>query len=289
MNEGASAILIHNDESLNTTSGGPTATTLDIMPMLKSEMTAAMSVEVTDCIFAKNELSFGAIANIGGTLSVDSTKFAENSGMGGDIVVTNEGSCTVQESCFDASASIAPGVIFIEQGSEMTENTNNFGVGITAGGYEGGGTCATVFLEGTGAQCLGSTSCSGNCAEFTATTCPVDAISQDGGNSTEKGTTPSTTASPADGQVYVPAHIHSKSEASGSSKVVPIVVAVVVCAFAVFGLIGILWRRRKVSNKASSNSNDSGDAEGSRGGCWKRLKKDKSCAYDEAVVEDDVA
>ena len=63
MNGGTSAILIHihNDESLNTASSGPT-TTLDIMPMVKSETTAAMPAEVTDCIFAKNELSFGAIA-----------------------------------------------------------------------------------------------------------------------------------------------------------------------------------------------------------------------------------
>ena len=201
-------------------SSGPTTSTLDIMPVLKSETPAAMSVKVTDCIFAKNELFWSHCQHWR----------------------------------------------FIELGSEMTENTNNFSVGITAGGYEGGGSCSDIFLEGQGDACLGPTSCSGNCAKFSVTTCSVDAISQDGGNNTEKGT-PSVTASPAD-ESRSPHTYTAKARHRDHRR-----------SFAVFGLVSgillrrgnvpLLMRRPKNSNKASSNSNDSGDAEGSRGGVGK--------------------
>eukprot|EP00584_Thalassiosira_punctigera_P008549 CAMPEP_0172533466 /NCGR_PEP_ID=MMETSP1067-20121228/6161_1 /TAXON_ID=265564 ORGANISM="Thalassiosira punctigera, Strain Tpunct2005C2" /NCGR_SAMPLE_ID=MMETSP1067 /ASSEMBLY_ACC=CAM_ASM_000444 /LENGTH=1104 /DNA_ID=CAMNT_0013318113 /DNA_START=66 /DNA_END=3380 /DNA_ORIENTATION=+ len=273
-NKGASAILIHSDESLNNATE-----TLDVVSMLGSNSTA-MSVGVIDCLFEENEMDFATIANIGGSLSVDKTMFANNAGDGGDIVVMDKGTCTIQESCFNSSASIKPGTIFIQKGSEMIENKNNFGSDdITAGGFEGG-TCTTIFQESEGADCLGSASCTGICTEFPATTCTLDLSLKGKGK-----------PSAAPKETVAPAHVQGKGGKSGP-KVVPIVVATVVTAFAVFGLIGIIFKRKKSKKPSTTNIEDVEESPG-RCGCCKRKKKDKSAlepinADDELFDDEDV-
>jgi len=288
MNEGAaSAILIHNDEGLASAAGA----TLEVMPLLMLDGDGhgkGMSVEVKDCVFEMNDVEFGAIANIGGTLSVDRTKFRENSGRGGDIVVTNNGSCSVQESCFDSSSSIAPGVIFIEEGSQMTKNMNNFGQDLTAGAYGEGGTCTHIFLEGEGADCLGSTTCTGNCAQFDAgvSACPADVASYSNTSDTGEGSDPPGSTPKGDEEIIFSSSSDGQNEGeSGSSKLVPIAISAGVVAFIVLGMVGILIRRRKAVKRASGG--DGLTAEPSspgKGGKFNFLKRKKrKDAYDEAV------
>merc|ERR1712008_456793 len=125
-------------------------------------------------------------------------------------------------------------------GSEITDNVNNFGLEISAGSHTGG-TCTDVFVEAEGADCLGSDSCAGTCIEFSAMVCPVDASL--GGS--ENGT--------AEDTIKLPARVNIDSEASGSSSFVPILVGMLVSAFAVFGLVGIIFfRRRKAKSVPSS-------------------------------------
>ena len=277
-NSGASAILIHKSENYTIATG------LIISMLSDAVDRSAMSVEVRNCEFGDNELSYGAIANIGGALSVYKTKFANNSGRGGDIVVSNKGSFFVEESCFDGSSSVAPGVIFAEDGSEMTGNTNNFGfTSNTAGSYTGGdeaGTCTSIFQEGPGANCLGSTNCAGSCTSFTATTCMLDEPGASDGAPT------AAIPSPTPGQIFVPAY--SRSEGSGSSNMVPIVVATLVCAFVVLGCIGIIARRRKASKKNGEAETKGDDDDGEKRSlcCCKRGRKDD--AYDDDLEEADM-
>ena len=86
-NEGGNAIYIHNEQTTRIPANGP----LVIMNLLLSTPTAAMTVEVINCVFANNDLIFGTIASIGGTLTVRNSRFNKNSGSGGDIVVSNYG------------------------------------------------------------------------------------------------------------------------------------------------------------------------------------------------------
>lgn len=312
MNNGASAILIVNFTS-ELTVGESTLSPLDVSSILSYATTApGMSVEVSRCKFEKNEFTFGAIANIGGALSVGKTKFTENSGKGGDIVVTNQGSATVQESCFDTSSSVAPGVIFIERGSECTEESmNNFGVGVTAGGYGIGksASCTGIFQEALDSDCLGSSACTGTCREFTALSCPVsDSVATGsivGGAATNNGTptgggSGTSSSTDKDDVIFIPAHNDGENEEGGS--IIPIVVAALVCAFIVFGLFHILFRRRKARMKKTQA--DNGDTEninseeingeaGERGGLFGRFKRKKGeingDAYDEEQMADNVA
>lgn len=270
-NEGASVILVHSDESLD-------ASTLSDLALFESSSDGGMIVEITDCTFVDSVVKFGTIVNLGGTLSVHTSRFARNSGMGGDIVVRSDGSLSLDGSCFDASSSTAPGTIFIESGSEISSNENNFGFGNTAGGYGDDGTCIQIFQEAEGVACLGedTASCNGSCLEFALAACPLETGSPGLAGSTGDPATPSA-APPGKDQIIVPAY--NKKDDSGSSKTVPIAVATIVGAFIVFGLVGIVLRRRKISNNVSTT-------EQPRGGiffslCSKcRRRKDK---YDEGI------
>ncbi|KAL7547651.1 hypothetical protein ACHAWF_010936 [Thalassiosira exigua] len=293
-NAGASVVLIHDDETLSAEGGA-----LDAMPMPQAEEASAapsaMSVSVRGCTFGKNDLTFGAIANVGGTVAIYDSKFAENAGRG-DVVTVRGGSVTLRGNCFDASASVAPGVVFVQRGSELVENKENFGFGVTAGAYADGKTCVDVFREADGADCLGggAANCRGTCTKFTATECRAgkssdaddgllaSAVDSEGGEGEGEGNAP--TAAPTKGRIVVPAY--NKSEESGSSNTVPIAVASVVCAFVVFGLVGIVVRRRKMSSKRLSASDDSGlEGVGGEGGggrglkFWKRRRSDKSDSF----------
>lgn len=230
-NEGASAILIHNEQIMKIPDKEP----LDIIQLLSSSPTAAMSVDVNNCIFANNEYSFGAIANIGGTLRLYGGRFTGNSGVGGDIVVTNYGDSEVRESCFNSASSMAPGTIFIQDGSSI-RNMDNFGYQNTAGGYKNGGTCVDVFLEMKDVNCIvdGSMNCNGICEPFTSAACPLD----------------------TGDKIRVP--YYNQDEGSDSSNIIPVIVAVIVCIFIVFGFIGIIMRRRKALRKDSHDEQSGG-------------------------------
>ena len=287
-NKGASVILIHDNEAFNVSpslppsGNGSETKTFDIKDLLSQPtlVGSAMSVEVTNCTFGENDLNFGAIANVGGTLKVYKSHFLLNSGEGGDIVVTNAGSSNVQSSCFSNSSSVAPGIIFIENGSKMSGSGNFGAVSNTAGSYKSNGadqSCTHVFQEAEGSNCLGVSnigSCAGSCLAFTTTSCPLDEIS-----SVNVGVP---TAAPKD-EILVPAV--ARKEEGGSSKIIPIVVAAVVCAFIVFGFIGIIMRRRKVSN--SEGASRSGGGGGKRRCCKIRLCCKRGGSEDIELQEQD--
>lgn len=249
-NEGDSAILIHNEQIMKLPSEGP----FELIKEIALSPTAAMSVEVIDCIFASNEFSFGAIANIGGTLIVYRSRFVENSALGGDIIVTNYGDTEVRESCFNSASSIAPGTIFVQDGSSI-QNKDNFGYQNTAGGYGDGDTCVDVFLEMKDMSCIvdGSMNCNGVCEQFTMAACPLD----------------------TGDKIRVPYYNQGKE----SSNLIPIVVAVVVCAFIIFGFIGIVMRRQKAMRRQSE-----GDRSGRAGlCCWKKNGRNRGDSNDEEM------
>lgn len=228
MNEGSTAIIINNGEIMSSTASIAAA----------GALTAAMSVEVVNCTFARNELSFGTIANNGGELSVINSRFMENSGAGGNIVVMKRGTCNIQGCCFGLSSSVSPGTIFVGEGSVIIGNENNFGSENSAGGLSDGSTCFDIFHETKDSDCLngGSSKCAGSCKAFTASSCRLD----DTGESEN---------SVDNEDISVPAF--NKDGGSQSSKIVPIVVATIVCVLIVFGLIGIILRRRKSNVRRS--------------------------------------
>ena len=243
-NTGASAILLHDNDALPIPGLENGESSLDIKTVVASAPSAsvassAMAVQVVDCTFTDNELEYGAIANLGGTLSVSQSRFYDNSGLGGDIVVTNGGDCNVQSSCFMGSSSVAPGIIFIENGSTMG-GKNNFGADSnTAGTYTDGeaksASCTYVFQEAEGSKCLmeGADSCTGSCMAFPANICPLDVVTGD------------EIPSPAPNIVILVPAISRSEGSGGSSKIIPIIVAAIVGAFVVFGFFGIIMRRRK--------------------------------------------
>ncbi len=224
-NEGSTVIVINKGESMRSSTSSVTAGTAN----------AAMSVEVVNSTFARNELSFGTIANNGGALSVYNSRFVENSGTGGNIVVMKRGTCNVKGCCFGLSSSEIPGTIFVEKGSVVIGNENNFGSENTAGGQMDGSTCFDIFQEAKEADCIngGSSKCAGICKEFTASTCRLDTGEDENSTAIE--------------DIRVPAF--NKDEGSLSSKIVPITVATVVCVIIVFGIIGIIMRRRKSNGR----------------------------------------
>lgn len=93
----------------------------------------------------------------------------------GDIVVTNNGTCKLQENCFTSHSSGAPGTVFVEEGSTLGTNTDNFGASNAAGSFAGG-PCNAIFEETGGTNCLGGAGCNGYCKEFESTTCPLEGI-----------------------------------------------------------------------------------------------------------------
>jgi len=224
-NKGSSAILIHNNDIMSIPVNGP----LDIMTYLSSNTpTAAMSVDVSNCVFANNELTFGSITNIGGMLTVQKSRFNENSGMGGDIVVTNYGNSEIRDSCFTSASSMAPGTIFVQDGSSI-RNMANYGLQNTAGSYGSAVTCVDVFMEAKDANCLvdGTMGCNGVCESFESNICGA-----------ESGET---------GELL----LNNSEGSTDSINILPIAVASIVAAFVVFGFVGIVARRRKTRKKPS--------------------------------------
>jgi len=233
-NVGQCSILIHSD-AVNEVE-------LDIQKLMNTTNGSAMSVEINDCIFRKNAALFGTIGNIGGFVSVYKTLLDENFAMAGDIVSTNGGDNKMSESCFDASSSTAPGTIFIEYGSSMSVNTNNFGINSTSISSE----CNSIFQELQGSSCLDSPAmCEGSCIEFTSTKCDLPMY--------DKFVYGPVSSEPVvSGQTEENAPPHSLDKAPepvSSNNLIPIIVATLVSAFIIFGLAGIIWHRKRKGQK----------------------------------------
>lgn len=237
---------------------------------------SAMSVEINDCIFRKNAALFGTIGNIGGFVSVYKTLFDENFAMvsqstpqltrsqlivptqtilchiqAGDIVSTNGGDNKMSESCFDASSSTAPGTIFIEYGSSMSVNTNNFGINSTSISSE----CNSIFQELQGSSCLHSPAmCEGSCIEFTSTKCDLPMYDKFiyGPVSSEPVVSGQT------GENAPPHSLDKVPEPVSSNNLIPIIVATLVSAFIIFGLAGIIWHRKRKGQKNGGTASPRG-------------------------------
>jgi hypothetical protein len=116
-NIGASAVLIRN----NATADADNITGfLDISSMLDSSE-AAMSVEMSGVDFMQNVLSYGTVVNVGGSLTIDMARFNGNEINVGEVAVMKNGELFIRESCFDDSASMMPGTIFIDETSFVQE------------------------------------------------------------------------------------------------------------------------------------------------------------------------
>lgn len=220
-NTGASAVLIRNNATFDASTG-----TFDILSMLDSSA-AAMSVEMSGVGFMQNVLTYGTVANVNGSLYIDTGRFNDNEVKVADIAVLNSGGLAIHDSCFDKSASIFPGTIFIDEISHLWENTDNFGWDNTDGGYLGGLTCTDIFIEAVGSDCSTGSNCNGTCIAFPSKTCPLDVTSL--ANTSEANSPP---------------YIRSPN-ASNTTSIVPIIVAVLVCFFVVFGLGFIIFKRRR--------------------------------------------
>lgn len=149
------------------------------------------------------------------------------------------------ESCFDSSSSTLPGAIFVEFGSFMSANTNNFGINNTSIG----GQCSAIFQESEGASCLSNPAmCTGSCMEFTSTSCSLPMYDKfiDGPVSSNPAPPPVLAENAPSDKVAQP---------NTSNNLIPIIVATLVAAFIVFGLAGIIWHRKK---KGKGNTGESG-------------------------------
>jgi hypothetical protein len=241
-NKGASAVLIRHNAIVDNSTG-----TLDIMSMLDNSG-PAMTVGMSGVGFMQNVLTHGTVVNVGGSLMIDKGRFNGNEIKLGDVVVSNNGALSISNSCFDNSASMAPGTIFIDDTSFLKENGNNFGWDNTDGGFDGGVACTDIFIEAAGSDCSTGSSCNGTCTAFTSKTCPLDVTSV--ANNTSGG---------ADATKNVTAPYVRSPSGSDATNLVPIVVAVVVVAFIVFGLAFIIFKRRRKA-PASVQRFSSGDA-----------------------------
>ena len=157
----------------------------------------------------------------------------------------------MMESCFDASSSTAPGTIFIEYGSSMSVNTNNFGINNTSIGGE----CSSIFQESEGSSCLDSPAmCEGSCIEFTSTECDLPMYNKFvyGPVSSEP------VVSVENGENAPPNSLDKVPEAEPSNNLIPITVATLVSAFIIFGLAGIIWHRKRKGENGGTTSHSSG-------------------------------
>ena len=241
-NKGASAVLIRHNATVDNSTG-----TLDIMSMLDSSG-PAMTVGMSDVGFMQNVLTHGTVVNVGGSLMIDRGRFNGNEIKLGDVVVSNDGALSIANSCFDNSASMAPGTIFIDDTSFLKENGNNFGWDNTDGGFDGGVACTDIFVEAAGSDCSTGSNCNGTCTAFTSKTCSLDVTSV--ANNTSGG---------ADATKNVTAPYVRSPSGSDATNLVPIVVAVLVVAFIVFGLAFIIFKRSRKA-PASVKRSSAGDA-----------------------------
>ena len=229
-NSGASAVLIRNNATVD---ANDTTGILDISSMLGSSE-AAMSVVLSGVGFMQNVLTYGTVVNVGGSLTIDKGRFNGNEIRVGDVAVMENGELFISNTCFDKSASMMPGTIFIDDTSSLQENVNTFGFDNTDGGFDNGLTCTDIFAVAVGADCSTEANCNGTCTTFTSKTCPLDVPSFP--TSTPEGTDKAENP----GTDYV-----RNKNPTDKASIVPVIVAVIICAFMVFGLIFIICKRRR--------------------------------------------
>eukprot|EP00986_Skeletonema_menzelii_P010319 scaffold5018_cov147-Skeletonema_menzelii.AAC.14 len=233
-NNGASAVLIRNNATVDASN---TTGILDVSSMLGASE-AAMSVVLSGVGFMQNVLTYGTVVNVGGSLTIDKGRFNGNEIRVGDIAVMEGGELFIRNSCFDESASMMPGTIFIDETSFLQENVNTFGFDNTDGGFDNGLTCTDIFAVAVGSDCSTAANCNGTCTTFTSKTCPLDVTSFP--TITPGGTDEGENEAAAPGTDYV----RSKNP-TDTASIVPVVIAVLVCAFIVFGLFFIIFKRRR--------------------------------------------
>eukprot|EP00573_Skeletonema_grethae_P013467 CAMPEP_0201694556 /NCGR_PEP_ID=MMETSP0578-20130828/6773_1 /ASSEMBLY_ACC=CAM_ASM_000663 /TAXON_ID=267565 /ORGANISM="Skeletonema grethea, Strain CCMP 1804" /LENGTH=788 /DNA_ID=CAMNT_0048180243 /DNA_START=1 /DNA_END=2367 /DNA_ORIENTATION=- len=236
-NSGESAVLIRNNATLDASD-----MTEDISSMLNSSE-AAMTVVMSNVGFMQNVLTHGTVVNVGGSLSIDKGRFNGNEIRYGDIAVMKSGELFISDSCFDESSSMVPGTIFIDETSFLQENANTFGFLNTDGGFDNGLTCTDIFIVAVGSDCSTGANCNGTCTTFTSKTCPLDISSlptvTPGGK--DKAKTPDTD------------YVVSRNPTDKAS-IVPVVVAVLVCSFILFGLAFIIFKRTRKKPAAYEKS-----------------------------------
>ena len=134
----------------------------------------AMAVSFRYCLFSDNDVTFGVVTNLAGKANFFDTQFLGNRAIGTTILNFFDAFVSLQNSCFiDSERNVPQGMVFLEDGSSLGSNSDNYGVGDIVGqtaiAPEGGNTCSDIFLEGV---CVdSSTPCNGFCDEFTATSC----------------------------------------------------------------------------------------------------------------------
>lgn len=132
-----------------------------------------MRVSFRYCLFSDNDVTFGVVTNLAGKANFFDTQFLGNKAIGTTILNFFDAFVSLQNSCFiDSERNVPQGTVFIEQGSSLGSNSDNYGlgdiVGQTAISPVGGNTCSDIFMEGV---CVDSEPCDGFCDDFTATSC----------------------------------------------------------------------------------------------------------------------
>ena len=159
---GSAAVLVYNQAA------GEEYTDQTDLVNLKPPSAKSMSAEFNFCQFIDNEATDATIVNIGGSTQFNHTAFAGNSGsQTGTICGISGATVAISSSCFVDNESSFPGNIFLENGSELLLNQNNFGTG-----NKGAKGCSDIFSETSG-NCFDSGSCDGVCSIFEASRCFV--------------------------------------------------------------------------------------------------------------------
>lgn len=159
---GSAAVLVYNQAA------GEEYTDQTDLVNLKPPSAESMSAEFDFCQFIDNEVTAATIFNIGGSTQFNRTDFVGNIGsQSGAICGRSGATVAISSSCFVENESKFPGNIFLENGSELLLNQNNFG-----NGNLGAKGCSDIFSESSG-SCFQSGSCDGDCSVFEASHCFV--------------------------------------------------------------------------------------------------------------------
>ena len=157
---GASVITIYNGgiEDINK---------INLADVLAPKKTS-MTVSLVNCTFSGNSVSHSSISNFNGTLFADKTLFLNNVAPGGAIVTLFSGQLALSNTCFIGTRSEdLPGIAFLQQGSVLLTNENNYGSGNNSSSVS---KCSDIFIETKG-SCFNQGNCEGDCVELKAQLC----------------------------------------------------------------------------------------------------------------------
>uniref|UniRef100_A0A7S4I4S8 Uncharacterized protein n=1 Tax=Odontella aurita TaxID=265563 RepID=A0A7S4I4S8_9STRA len=133
---------------------------IDIEPSSRQ----SMNVVFEYCVFTDNKVAYSAVTNLGGNTAFKSTQFLGTIAEGGAVGVYYNGKISISSSCFVGTEKLGPGSVFVQDGSLLDSNDDNFGVG------NNGGECSSVFIAG-GCEVEGT--CDGICDGYDSGTCAV--------------------------------------------------------------------------------------------------------------------